>query len=255
MLIDSHTHLTAKDFDLDVDAVIDRAVQAGVTRLITIGAGYGVESMQRAVALAERRIEAYATVGVHPNDAAVPFDMAPLERLAKHPRVVAIGETGLDYYRNRATPEEQRRWFIAQIELARSVQKPIVIHSREAGAECLKILKEHRADEIGGVFHCYAEDETFAARLREINFLVSFPGSLTFKKNHRTREIAAAIPLDQIMVETDAPYMAPEPFRGQRCESAFVKKVAETLALAKGLGLDEVSRVTTANALRLFRLP
>jgi TatD DNase family protein len=252
--IDTHTHLTAKEFDLDRDAVIDRAVAAGVLQMVTIGAGYGAESMHLAVALAESRPEVFATVGIHPNDASTPFEISGLEALAIRRKVVAIGETGLDYFKNRATPEQQRQWFVAQIGIARRVKKPLIIHSREAGNDCLQILQDHGASEVGGVFHCYAEDAEFAAKLRKLNFLVSFPGSITFKKNDGGRRVLAEIPLSQVMIETDAPYMAPEPHRGKRCESSFVVRVAETIASVHNRTITEVAEITTATARKFYRL-
>jgi TatD DNase family protein len=252
-ITDSHTHLDSKEFDLDRAEVIARAHSAGVTRLLTIGASQGLESAVRAIALAEQYPFIWATVGVHPHDAGDDFDRARLLDLARHPRVVAVGETGLDFFRDWAPVDKQYEAFRTQIEVAHEVQKPLVIHSRNAGAECLRVLREGEAGLVGGVFHCFAEDAAFAAQLRELNFLVSFPGPLTFKKADATREICRAIPLDQILVETDAPFMAPEPYRGKRCESAFVLETVKALASVKGLTLQEVADATTANTLRLFK--
>jgi len=252
VITDSHTHLDAAEFDSDREAVIARALAAGASRIITIGAADGFDSADRAIVLAEKYPFIWATAGIHPHDASVPVDLARLEALAKHPRVVAVGETGLDFFRNNAPPEFQERWFRAQIELALTLKKPLVIHSREAGAKCLSILRELHAERIGGVFHCYAEDVEFAKSLAEINFLVSFPGPLTFKKADTLRKVAAEVPLHQIMVETDAPFMAPEPHRGKRCESAFVVETARALAAIKGISLEETAKVTSANASRLF---
>lgn len=254
-LIDSHTHLTAPDFDIDREAVIERAIAAGVSTLITIGAGYGIESARAAVQAAERYGSVYATVGVHPHDATTEPQLEELRDLARHPKVVAIGETGLDFYRNLAPVDLQRRWFKAQIEFARETGKPLIIHSREAGADCLATLREYGAAEVGGVFHCYAEDAAFAQRLAEINFLVSFPGSLTFKRATALRETAREIPLAQIMLETDAPYIAPEPHRGRRCESSFMVETAKQLATVKGMSLEDVAATTSATARRFYRLP
>ncbi len=250
---DSHTHLDSKEFDVDRAEVIARAQAAGVTRLLTIGASDGLESAARAIALAEQHPFIWATVGLHPHDAGQEFDRTRLLDLARHPRVVAIGETGLDFFRDWAPVDKQYEAFKVQIAIAHEVQKPLVIHSRNAGAECLRILTEGKAGLVGGVFHCFAEDADFAAQLRELNFLVSFPGPLTFKKADATREICRAIPLDQILVETDAPFMAPEPHRGKRCEPAFVVETIKALAAVKGLTIEEVAIATTANALRLFR--
>jgi len=251
-LTDSHTHLDAEQFDSDRDGCIERAVAAGVTRLLSVGAGRGLDSARSAIALAERYPFIWASAGIHPHDAGHDLAWSDLEQLAMHPRVVAIGETGLDFYRDWAPRERQYALFEHQIDLALRVRKPLIIHSRDAGEECLRVLAERGAQGVGGVFHCYAENAAFAERLRSIGFLVSFPGSLTFKKSEQMRETCRSIPLEQIMVETDAPYMAPEPHRGKRCESAFVVETARCVAKVKGLSLEEVAAITTENALRLF---
>lgn len=251
-LIDSHAHLDADAFELDRDECIQRALAAGVTRILTVGAGYGAESARRAIALAERHAQLWASVGVHPHDAQLGVDLDELLPLAKHPKVVAIGETGLDFFKELAPRAAQLQAFERQIELALQVGKPLIIHSRNAGQECLSLLEQRGAAAVGGVFHCYAEDATFAAQLRVINFRVSFPGTLTFKKAEGVRAVCKEIPLEQILVETDAPYMAPEPHRGKRCEPAFVAQTAACLAQVKGLPLDEVAAITTANTLKLF---
>lgn len=251
-IIDTHTHLDNGDFDTDRDACIERALAAGVTRMITIGAGGGAQSAERAIALAEQYPFVWATVGVHPNDAGIEVDLDQIAQLASHPKVVGIGETGLDRFWDRAPLERQRLYFERQIEIALAVKKPLVIHSRQAGEECFDTLERRGAAAVGGVFHCFSEDAAFAKRLRSLNFLVSFPGFISFKKQTAAREICAAIPLDQVMVETDAPYMAPEPHRGKRCEPAFVVDTARCLAAIHGISLQEVAARTTANALRLF---
>ncbi len=253
-ITDSHTHLDSTEFDSDRDEVIARAHAAGVTRIVTIGAGFGVTSTKNAIAIAERYPFIWASAGVHPHDAALKPEEIPLEELAAHPRVVAIGETGLDFFKNLAPVEDQHRWFRFQIALAKNLKKPIIIHSREAGAQCLEILTETKAKEVGGVFHCFGENAEFAKKLLDINFLVSFPGTLTFKKAENVREVARGVPLSQIMVETDAPYMAPEPYRGKRCESAFVVETAKMLANIHGVTLEQCAKVTTENAKKLFKL-
>jgi len=251
-LTDSHTHLDSKEFDEDREACISRALEAGVSRILTVGAGRGLDSAYKAIELSERYPFIWCSTGVHPHDAAHDIDRDELSRLAAHPRVVAIGETGLDFFKEWSPVDRQREMFEVQIALAVAVNKPLIIHSRDAGAECLDTLRRLGADKVGGVFHCYAEDHLFAAQLREINFLVSFPGLLTFKKTEEIRIICKQIPLEQMMVETDAPYMAPEPHRGKRCEPAFVVETARRLATLKEKSLEEIAEVTTANALRLF---
>ncbi len=254
-LVDTHSHLGAREFDSDRPEIVSRARDIGVTRIIAIGAGYGIESASAAIAAAEKYNSVFATVGIHPNDASLEFTSSLLPSLAKHSKVVAIGETGLDFYRDYAPRDAQERWFIHQIELAKDCSLPLVIHSRSAGQDCLNLLKAHGAHKVGGVFHCYAEDTAFARQLLEINFLVSFPGTVTFKKADTLRTIVKEIPLSQMMLETDAPFLAPEPFRGKRCESAFMLKTAECIARIKDVSLEELARVTTSNAERLFRLP
>ena len=251
-LTDSHTHLDSEVFNEDRELCIERFLAAGVTRIITVGASQGLESARRAIALAERYPFIWATVGVHPHDARMEIDFAELEDLAGHPKVVAIGETGLDQFRDWSPFDRQQIFFERQIEIALNIKKPIIIHSRQAGELCLETLKNKGAARVGGVFHCYSENAAFAQRLSEIGFLVSFPGFITFKKQLEAREICAAIPLEQIMVETDAPYMAPEPHRGKRCEPSFVVETARCLATLKGLSLEEVAKQTTTNALKLF---
>ncbi len=252
-LIDSHAHLDVSAFESDLDDVINRAREAGVRRILTIGAGGGPNSAERAVALAHRYPNIWASVGIHPHDADQAFDLDRLRALAGDDRVVAIGETGLDFYRRWSDFDNQRRCFIQQISLAKEVGKPLIIHSRDAGEECFEILVKQKAEEVGGVFHCFSESAEFASRLLEINFMVSFPGTITFKKAFQLREVVRQIPLTQILVETDAPYMAPEPHRGKRCESSWVKLTADKLAEIKKIPLEECARILTENTKRLFK--
>lgn len=253
-LIDTHCHLTAHDFDSDRESVIARAQAAGVSTFISIGAGYGKDSAVAAVQLARTNPSVYASVGLHPQDASIPLEMEFLEALATDPRVVAIGETGLDYFRDYAPHGAQEEWFRAQISLARRVKKPLIIHSRDSGPQCLQILLEEHAEDVGGVFHCFAEDGAFAKNLRAINFLISVPGTVTFKNAESVREMVREVPLEQIMLETDAPYLAPVPHRGKRCESAMMLETARRVAELKGISIEEVSAVTSATARRFFRL-
>jgi len=251
-ITDSHTHLDSKEFDEDQAAVIERARAVGVTRMLTIGTGKGLEGAGRAIAIAEQYPFVWASTGVHPHDAAYEIDMALFEERARHPKVVAIGETGLDFYRDWAPVDKQYERFETQIELAKRVHKPLIIHSRQAGEQSFALLKERNARDVGGVFHCFAENAEFAARLWDMGFYVSFPGLLTFKKAQEVRDICKAIPLEQILVETDAPFLAPEPYRGKRCEPAFVAETTKRLAEIIGLSLEEVAAITTANTLKLF---
>ncbi len=253
-LCDSHAHIDSREFDTDREEVIARARDTGVTRIIAVGPSDGIESSRRAAALARTHEGIWAAVGIHPHDVAGAFSCDELRELAMDEKVVALGETGLDFYRDWSPFDLQEKHFRRQIELALEIKKPLIIHSRQAGEKCLAILKEHHAENVGGVFHCYSEDAAFARKLADINFLVSFPGAITFKNARSTREAAKAIPLDQILIETDAPFLAPAPYRGKRCESAFILETAKTLAQVKGLPLEEVAAETTKNAVKLFRL-
>ncbi len=253
-LFDTHCHLHYEDFNKDREDVFRRAADVGVTRFLAVGAGGGVEGSRGAVTLAIERPNVWASVGIHPLDAGQNIDRAEIELLAAQPRVVAIGETGLDYFKEWAPREVQKDVFRWQIELAKQHKKPIIIHSRDAGADCLELLTEGNAREVGGVFHCYSEGIDFAKKALDINFLVSIPGVVTFKKSEQLREIVRAIPLDQLMVETDAPYLAPEPNRGKRCESSHVRLTAECIAKVRGISLEELAAATTANALKLFKI-
>ncbi len=253
-IIDSHAHLDFEEFEADFNDILARAKDAGVVSMITIGSSDGFESAPKAIALAEKYSNIWASAGIHPHAAATEFNPTKLKEFCTHPRVVAIGETGLDFFRDWSPKEDQERWFRAQIEIAKELKKPLIIHSRNAGAECFSILSETKAMEVGGVFHCYSEDAEFAKKLRDINFLVSFPGTITFKKNDALREIVKAIPIEQIMVETDAPYMSPEPFRGKRCESAFVAETAKMVAKVKGMEFAECAKILTATTRGFFKI-
>ena len=253
-LIDSHAHLAAPDFEADIDAVLERAQNAGISQVMVIGAGYGKESAEKAIELVSRYSMLELAVGLHPCDSTEKLDKSWLLEVAAAPKVRALGETGLDYYWNKTDPELQKHNFRLHIEAARELKLPLVIHSRNAAEDCLKILQQENASETGGVFHCYSEDAEFAKKLEAINFKVSFPGVLTFKKADSLREVARQIPLEQIMLETDCPFLAPQSVRGKRAEPAHVLEIAKCLAEVKGLSLEEVASVTTRNARQLFRI-
>jgi TatD DNase family protein len=253
--IDSHTHLDGKDFDEDREQVIERALNAGVRQIVNIGATDGFLGAERSIKLADSYEAIFLTVGIHPHDATETLDIERLKELAQHPKVVAIGETGLDFYRDWSPKDRQYEWFRAQVELALELQKPIVVHSRSAATECLEVLQELNAEQVGGVFHCYSEDVAFEKQLREMSFLISVPGTITFKKAEEFRDIIREIPLERIMIETDAPYLAPTPFRGKRCESAYVVHTAQQIADIKEVSLKDVARVTSATARAFYGLP
>lgn len=260
MWIDSHCHVSADAFDPDRADVLARAREAGVDAFVAIGAGYGVEHNARALALAEREPDVFATAGVHPHDADQLDDAAgeKLRGWLAHPRVVAVGECGLDYFYMNAPREAQRRALAWQVALARELDLPVSIHVRDREAtayeELLDIWTAEGRGDVQGVLHCYTHDEPFARRALDRGLRVSFSGILTFKNDRGLREVAAALPLDHLLVETDAPLLAPEGHRGQRNEPALVTRVGEVLARTRGASVEEVARATSRNARRLFRL-
>jgi TatD DNase family protein len=247
MWIDTHAHLVSLE---DLPAVIERAKTAGVERIISISTT--LEDARQTLELTRRYDGVFATVGLHPGE--IPnvsmCDMKELAVLAREPKVVAIGETGLDYYRGREHEQAQKDLFWAQLDLARQLNLPVVIHNRNADEDCLAILRESTPR---GVMHCFGGDEKFALACLEIGLLISFTGILTFKNADILREVARKVPLDKIMLETDAPYLAPVPYRGKRNEPAFVPHTGAILAEIKGVPVEQVARVTSENAARLFR--
>lgn len=253
-LIDTHCHLYSLD-RAPVEELVAHAHRCQVTRIISIGAGSGAESAFSSVALADRFESVYASVGIHPHDAKDHTTLDAVAPLLHHPKVVAVGETGLDFFRDWAPVDRQHALFEHSIEVAKQLKKPLIIHCRDAERETIETLTRLDARSVGGVFHCYAGDAALAKRLVDLNFIVSITGTLTFKRADALRETARAIPLERIMLETDAPYMAPEPFRGQPSEPAHVLQIALKLAEVKGISIEEVARVTSANAERLFGLP
>jgi TatD DNase family protein len=235
-LVDTHAHVMDRQFDADRDAVLERAQQAGVAGLICVG--YDLPTSRAAVALAARLDWAWATVGVHPNSAAeTPTDgFEEIARLAREPRVVGIGETGLDYYRDRTPPRRQREALEWHAELALELDLPLIIHNRLADADVLAALEARGAR---GVLHCFSSDDpTYLERMLAAGYAVSFAGPLTFKNNGRLTEMAARVPLTRLLVETDCPYLAPMPHRGKRNEPAFVRLTAQRLAELRGLTLE-----------------
>ncbi|QDU37893.1 putative deoxyribonuclease YcfH [Maioricimonas rarisocia] len=255
-LVDTHAHLDEDAFSTDVEDVMARAGDAGVVTILTIG--ITADTSRSAVALAERFDNVYAVVGIQPNYASQvqPDDWNTIEELAAHPRVVGIGETGLDRYWDYAPIEVQAEYFDRHLELSRRIDKPFVIHCRDAEADVVAQLQ--RAAEQGplnGVMHSFCGDAETAAACLDLGLHISFAGMLTFKKNDELRATAATIPADRLLVETDAPYLAPVPNRGKRNEPANVVHTARCLADARGVELAEIAAKTTENARRLFRLP
>ena len=255
-LIDSHCHLDEARFYTDRDAVIARALAAGVTRMVTIGASGGMQANHDAIALAARHAGIFATVGIHPHEASMvsPGVIDELARLARGPKVVAIGETGLDYYYDHSPRPVQREVFRQFIQLARMLRLPIVVHLRDAYEDALTILREENAAETGGVMHCFSGDRTQAKSVLDLGFDISFSGVVTFKNADELRAVARMVPADRFLVETDAPFLAPLPYRGKRNEPAYVLHTAAAVAEARGQTLEEIAAVTRANTERRFRL-
>ncbi len=258
-LVDSHTHLDFPEFDPDREEVLKRAWEAGV-RLI-VNAGTDVESSLASISLAERYPFIYASVGLHPHDASSLDGKArqALEELARHPRVVAIGETGLDYYRNLSPKGAQREAFAFHLDLARRTGKPVIIHSREAHQETMDFLKEFarnpgKLSPPYGVMHCFSGSLEMAREAVELGFFISVAGPLTFQNARKLPAVVREIPIEFLLIETDCPYLAPHPLRGRRNEPAYVRLVAEAVAEIKGLSPEEVGRRMLENAVKLFRL-
>jgi TatD DNase family protein len=253
MLIDTHTHLDDARYDPDREAMIQRGRQAGVAAFVTIGCD--LTTSRAAVTLADRNRDIYASIGVHPHEVKHIGDdwYDELRRLAQHAKVVAYGEIGLDYHYNHSAPKEQRERFREQVQLARELRLPVIIHTREAQEDTISILKEEKASEVGGVFHCFSGDAWLAKDALDLGFYLSFSGILTFNNATTLREIARQTPLDRVLIETDCPYLTPVPHRGKRNEPAFVSHVARQLAeIHTDLSLERIEEVTTENAKRLF---
>jgi TatD DNase family protein len=246
MLFDTHCHLDAGSFPEGADAVIDRARAAGVGQFACIGVG-SLEHARFALALAERRDDVVATAGVHPHDAASYDDAYERE-------LEALGEMGLDYHYDHSPRDVQAAVFRRQIALARRLGKPIVIHTRSAAEDTLAILDEAGARDAGGIIHCFSEDVSFARRALDLGFYLSFSGIVTFKRAESVHEAAKFAPLERVLLETDAPYLAPVPLRGKKCEPAHVTHTARRVSELRGEPLERVVEATTANAFRVFRL-
>jgi TatD DNase family protein len=253
MLVDSHCHLDFPELADNLPALLGRMSEAGVGAALC--AGVTLERFPSVMAIARKHPNIFAAVGVHPDteEGAEP-DVETLVRLAADPKVVAIGETGLDYYRLVGDLEWQRRRFRVHIEAARRCGKPLIIHTRAAKTDTLRILAEEGASSIGGVFHCFTEDRETARRAIDLGFYVSFSGIVTFKNAAEIKLAASELPLDRLLVETDSPYLAPVPHRGKGNEPAYVRHVAEEIARLRGISFEAVAAATTENFCRLFRV-
>ncbi|MBD3108956.1 TatD family hydrolase [Bacillus sp. AGMB 02131] len=252
MLFDSHAHLNAEQYKDDLEEVIERARTEGVSNMLIVG--FDRPTITRAMQLVEEYDFLYASVGWHPVDAVdmTDEDFAWLEELAAHPKVVALGEMGLDYHWDKSPKDIQKEVFRKQIELAKRVNLPIIIHNREATKDIVDILKESGAKEVGGIMHCFGGSIETARECMNMNFYISFGGPVTFKNARGVKEVAAQIPLDRLLIETDCPYLTPHPFRGKRNEPSYVKLVAEELANLHHITYKELADKTTANAKKLF---
>lgn len=256
MYIDSHAHIEGSEFDVDRDAVIQRALDAGVETIVCVGDGeVAADSHSKAFRLADQYSFIYTTVGVHPHEARL-LDVemyAKLADLSQHPKVIAWGEVGLDYHYDNSPREVQREAFTKQLQIARKRRLPVVVHTREAEADTLAILdREWKDSGRGGIIHCFTGTREFAEAAIELGFLISFSGVVTFKKAEDLRETAKHLPLDKILIETDSPFLAPVPYRGKRNEPAYVVETARCVADARGIELDEFARLTSENFKRLF---
>lgn len=254
MYIDSHAHLDDRKYDRDRYEMLMRAKEQGVCAIINVG--YDLPSSRRSLALAEKYDFIYAAAGIHPHDAGTAGEEAfeELKRIAAHPKVVAIGEMGLDYYRDLSPRDVQQEAFRRQIALAGDTGLPVIVHDREAHGDVMRILKEEKAGEVGGVLHCFSGSWEMAVECMQMGFYISIAGPVTFHNAGRLKDIAARVPADRLLIETDAPYLTPEPHRGKRNESAYVLYVAEEIARLRGITSQELGELAANNTRNLFKI-
>lgn len=253
MIFDTHAHYDDAQFDSDREELLSSMPDLGVTTIVNVSST--LESCEKCVEFARKYPYVYAAVGVHPDEVGALNEetFAEMEALLDNDRVVAVGEIGLDYYWDNESHELQKKWFVRQLELARQHHLPIIIHSREAAADTMEIMKAH-AQGLEGVIHCYSYSREQAEEYVKMGFYIGIGGVLTFKNAKKLKEVAAAIPLERIVLETDCPYLAPEPFRGKRNQSSYIRYVAEKLAEIKEMTVEEVITVTEANAKKMYHL-
>ncbi len=254
MLIDSHAHLEMAEFEKDLEEVIRRAKESGVEYIFTVGTERN--DWKRALEIANSHPRIYAILGVHPHNAKEIDDRtySTLKGLCRNEKVRAYGEIGLDFFRDHSPRDVQMKRFREQIALARELLLPIVIHDRDAHRETLDILKSEKADQCGGIIHCFSGDYPMAKQCLDMGFYISVPGTITFKNAGEFQEIVKKVPLESLLVETDAPFLAPVPFRGKRNEPGFVRYTAQKIAEIKRISFEKVAEITTRNALRVFRI-
>jgi TatD DNase family protein len=256
-LVDSHAHIDFPQFAEDREAMLARAREAGVEALLAIGTGPGPEKLDSALPFADAYEWIWASVGIHPQEAhqVTAHHLDELEKLARHSKVIAWGEIGLDYFYDKAPRDVQKQVFVEQMELAAKAKLPIIIHCRDAWEDCLKMLEEHwKPTGIGGILHCFTSTLADAKRGIDMGFMVSFAGNSTYPKTQAIRDVAAEIPISNILIETDSPFLAPQAYRGKRNEPAYVAEVARTLASVRNLTPEEVAAATAENFRRFFRL-
>lgn len=252
MFIDSHCHINFPELAADLNGVTGAMAANSVTHALCVSVN--LETFSEVLAIAERFPNIFASTGVHPDDrSGEEPDIDRLVGLADHPKVVAIGETGLDYYRVEGDTEWQRERFRTHIRAARRTSKPLIIHTREAAEDTLRIMREEAASGVGGVMHCFTETADVARRAMDMNFLISFSGIVTFKNATALKDVAREVPLEHMLIETDSPYLAPVPYRGKTNQPAYVRFVAEEIARLKGISIESVAQATTANFFRLFK--
>jgi len=254
-LIDSHAHLELEPLVQDSVGVLERATEAGIIAIVTVGTN--IPDAEKALEIADRFDKVFVSIGVHPHNAKEVHEgtFTIMEELSKHPKVVAYGEIGLDFFRNRSPQSVQVSVFADQLELAKKLTKPVVIHLRNAYEQGMEMLEKAAPFDAGGVIHCFSGDQKDADRALEMGFYISSPGTVTYKKNDKLRTILSTVPENRILLETDAPFLTPEPLRGKGNEPAFIVHTARKVAEIRNVSIEEISRVTTANAIRLFRLP
>ncbi len=252
MFVDSHCHINFPEFIADIDGVLGAMKANAVGHALCVSVT--LEAFPEVLGLAERFSNVFASAGVHPDtEVGEDPDVDRLVALAGHPRVVAVGETGLDYYRLQGDLEWQRERFRRHIQAARVIGKPLIIHTREAAEDTLRLMREGKAAEIGGVMHCFTETAEVAQAAMDMNFLISFSGIVTFKNALRLKDVARMVPLDRMLIETDSPYLAPVPYRGKTNQPAYVRFVAEEIGKLKGIPTEAVAQATTDNFFRLFK--
>lgn len=252
MLFDSHAHYNDRAFDGDRDEILSKMHENGIEYIIN--AADSMESVGEIIKLAEKYPFVYASAGVHPENVQnlTEADMEKLKTYAKHKKVRAIGEIGLDYHYDDVPKDVQKKWFARQVDLAREVKLPVIVHDREAHADTLEILRAHHAEDVGGVLHCYSGSAEMVREVLDLGFYLGFGGTLTFKNAKKVHASAAAAPIERIVLETDCPYLAPEPHRGTRNSSLLMHYVAERLAEIKGISVGEVEEITQSNAKKLY---